>query len=86
MPRDTLPARQAKRHKRLAAGGIDDLRLRLWDAIEAASGLVADEVLSPDLRLRAVHAVTQAAASYTRVLDAAEFNARLVRLEEKLLP
>lgn len=78
-------ARAAKRQKKIQrAGGIDDLRDKVWEALEAASDIVSDITMEAALRLRAVHAVTQAATSYTKVLDATEFEARLQALEEEV--
>lgn len=76
-------ARQAKRATRAAkAGDIADVRLKLWQAVEAAADALADDDLA--VRLRAVHATTQAAMAYTKVLEAAEFEARLAAVEKEL--
>lgn len=76
-------ARQAKKCAR-AAGGIGDVRSRLWDALEAACGVIDDPEADAALRLRAVHAVTQATASYAKILEATEFEARLQALEDQV--
>ena len=77
-------ARRAKRKNRLDGGDIQDLRRVLWSAVQKAATLLHDEGLDPAIQLRAVHAVTQAAGSYTKVLEACEFEARLKVLEERL--
>lgn len=77
-------ARQAKKAKHRCAGNVGDVKVRLWQAVEAACDVLADPETDPALRLRAVHAVTQATASYTRVLEAAEFEARLRALEGRV--
>lgn len=78
-------ARAARRKKRLQrAGSVEDVRLRLWEAIEAASDLVADGEKEDALRLRAVHAITQASTAYAKLTEAVEFEARLKTLEEEV--
>jgi hypothetical protein len=77
-------ARRAKRAKAKPPGTINDVKARVWTAIEAAAEILAASDTDPALRLRAVHAVTQAAGSYTKILESAEFEARLRALEEKL--
>ena len=75
-------ARRAKRRRSVQrAGDLCDVRHRLWEAVEAASDIVrtADD---DAVRLRGVHAVTQSAASYVKLLEATEFEARLKALED----
>ena len=73
-------ARAAKRKSRLP-GDIADVQRVVWDAVVAASDIVADPGADTLVRLRAVHAVTQAAGAYLRVVEASEFEARLSALE-----
>lgn len=82
MNRDPHAARAARKQK--AVGTIDDLREQVWHAIEAAAAVLHDPEADPTLRLRGVHAVTQAAGAYTKVLEACEFEARLRDLELKI--
>ena len=76
--------RRAKRSKRLRAGDVSDVKERVWEAVEAACAVLHDPEADCGLRLRAVHAITQAAASYTKILESAEFEARLNALERKV--
>lgn len=76
-------ARTAK--KRIAvqrAGSPDDLRTVVWEAISAAVALVRDQDVTADVRLRAVHAITQAAGAYTKLVELTEFDARLRAVED----
>lgn len=78
-------ARRAKREKRRAKpGDVKDVQARVWEAVEAACAVLHDPETDNALRLRAVHAVTQAAGSYTKIIEAAEFEARLEELERKV--
>lgn len=52
---------------------------KLWRALETAEALLEES--QPELRLKAVHAVTQAAAAYARVYETGELEARLEALE-----
>ncbi len=77
-------ARAARRSTRIRrAGDLSDVRLTLWKAIGAAEDVLTDESEKSDLRLRAVHAITQAAAAYAKLVEATEFEARLAALEKK---
>jgi hypothetical protein len=79
------PARAAKRRRRLQSmGDITDLKRKVWVAVVTAAQMLEDEDAKPDLKLRAVHAVTQAAASYAKLIEATEFEARIAELEKKL--
>ncbi len=80
---DPHAARAAKRRKAVRkAGSPDDLRAVVWEAVSAASAIVRDPDTAPELRLRAVHAITQAAGAYAKVYEATEFHARLRAIEE----
>jgi hypothetical protein len=70
---------RAEKRKRTLHGSIPELRERVWKAVKAAEGLLSHD--DPSVRLRAVHAITQAAASYVRVAEAVELDARVERLE-----
>ena len=77
---------QARAGKRRAAvqraGSPDDLRAIVWTAILAARDIVADAATDPAERLRAVHAISQAAGNYLRLVEATEFDARLRAVED----
>ena len=77
----TSPQRKATRRR---SGNAVQLRQRLWQAVEIASEVLNDTSLSPELRLRGVHAVTQASGSYCKILEAVEFEARLKAVENKV--
>ena len=80
---DPHKARAAKKQKALQrAGSPDELLAIVWRAIETASGIVEDPAGDAATRLRAVHAITQSVGSYTRLLEATEFEARLRALEQ----
>jgi hypothetical protein len=80
---DPHQARAARKRRRAEkAGSPADLQALVWRAITAASEVVADPATDTSTRLRAVHAVTQAAASYTKLIEAVEFDARLRAIEE----
>lgn len=81
-------ARRAKRARRASAarrtGDVRDVQKKLWEGVEAASRILQDDGADPALKLRAIHALTQASGSYVKVLEATEFQARLNAIEERL--
>jgi hypothetical protein len=75
-------ARLAKRraHK---PGNLADLLKILWSAIRDAEQLLyAAE--DPELRLRCVHALSQSAGQYAKLLEIGELEARLAALEQAM--
>ena len=73
-------ARQAKRKKRRGQSGtLEDARALLWRALSRAGELLEEE--DPVLSLKAVHAVSQGAAAYARIVEVGEMEARLTALE-----
>lgn len=68
-----------QRPKRVRAGSLDALKRRVWGAILAAEDLL--EHSDAQTRLRAVHAVSQAAATYRSIYADADMDARLAALE-----
>ena len=77
---DPTKARQAKRHKKLSQPGtLEDARALLWKALERAGTILdnEDDVLS----LKAIHAISQGAAAYARIVEVGELEARLSALE-----
>jgi len=82
-------ARQARKRKRRGKpGSIEDARALLWRALERAGELleaetVEDGVSRPDnhTALRAIHAISQGAAAYARIVEVGELEARLAALE-----
>ncbi len=73
----SAPKRRPRRGK---PGDLDALKRQLWHAVLTAGDLLDSE--SAETRLRACHAVSQAAATYRSVLADAETDARLSALEE----
>jgi hypothetical protein len=63
------------------SGNLPALKVELWAAIRAASALIADPESPPELRLRAVSALSTAAAVYARILYDHELEQRLAALE-----
>ena len=85
-----LKARQAKRSKRRAQPGtLTDARELLWRALTRAGELLdaqtvdSDGEATPDNQtaLKAIHAISQGASSYARLVEVGELEARLEALE-----
>src|SRR5262249_39636677 len=75
-------ARLAKKRRR-KPGNLQEVQRGLWTALCEAEAVLlgADD---PDQRLRAVHALSQSCATYTKLLEAGEFEARLAQVERQL--
>jgi hypothetical protein len=74
----------ARPRRRRGSGSLGQLKARLWAVIEYTSALVEDgEPLPHDLRLRACNSLTQAAATYYKILEGAELQARVEALENR---
>lgn len=73
-------ARLALRRAR-KPGTMEDVLLVLWTAVRDAERLLY-EAEDPDFRLRCIHAISQAAGQYVRLLESGEFDARLKALED----
>lgn len=77
---DPTKARQAKRARRRGQPGtLEDARALLWRALTRAGELLEEE--DPTLSLKAIHAVSQGAAAYARIVEVGELEARLAALE-----
>jgi len=77
---DPTKARQARRKKRRGKPGtLEDARALLWRALTRAGDLLEEE--DPALCLKAIHAVSQGAAAYARIVEVGELEARLAALE-----
>ncbi|WP_293909881.1 hypothetical protein [Deinococcus sp.] len=79
-------ARQARRSKkRTQPGTLNDARALLWRALSRAGDLLdaEDAEGQPDTHtaLRAIHAISQGAAAYARIIEVGELEARLAALE-----
>ncbi len=75
-------ARTKRRPRRRNAGSLTALQKELWHAVMVAGDLLDD----PDaqMRLKACHAVSQAAGAYRALLETTDLEARLETLEREL--
>jgi len=76
------PTKARRSKKRGKPGTLEDARALLWRALKRAGELLETE--DPDLSLKAIHAISQGAGSYARLVTAGELEARLVELEARL--
>lgn len=67
--------RTVTRRKRRKAGNITALKRRVWNAIERLTDIVDDAENDDGTLVSATHALTQAAAVYTRILQSERVNA-----------
>ena len=77
-------ARMAKKRHR-KPGNLHDLLAMLWRALIEAQGVLArasDE--EAELKLKAVHAISQAGGQYAKLLEIGELEARLTALEQQI--
>jgi hypothetical protein len=72
----------SNRPKRIRAGDLSALKRRLWEAILTAGDLLDHD--DPATRLRAVHATSQAAATYRSILADHDLEQRLAALEKRV--
>ncbi len=80
---DPHQARAARKRRAMEkAGSPADLQILVWRAITAASEIVADPSTDTPTRLRAVHAVSQSAGSYLKLIELVEFESRLRAIED----
>jgi hypothetical protein len=79
---DPLKARMAKK-KRQRTGTLPDLQRKLWLALLHAEDIL-EHAGAPEVRLRAVHAVSQCAGQYAKLLEIGELEARLTALEQRI--
>lgn len=62
-------------------GSVEDVTRRLYRAIEKATKLLEEP--DPTLRLKAIHALSQASLTYSKITEISELEARLIALEGK---
>lgn len=83
-------ARQAKRARRRTPGTLEEARSLLWRALERAGEMLEAQKVDPDtgeeipddaLALKAVHAISQGASAYARIVEVGELEARIAALE-----
>jgi hypothetical protein len=78
-------ARKAKRARRRGKPGtLEDARVLLWRALTRAGELLEEE--DPAYALKAVHAISQGAAAYARIVEVGELEARIAALEGQDAP
>lgn len=73
-----------KRRRIRKVGDLGDARRKLWQAITAAEDVLLDHETDAQTLLRAVHALTQATAAYTRLVEVNELEARIEALEQRM--
>lgn len=71
------------RQRRRKPGDLAALQRVVWQALLEAEAILRDADSEPELKLRGVHAVTQAASAYARLIETGELEARVKRLEER---
>ncbi len=79
---DPLKARMAKKRKG-RTGDLPALRRKLWVALLHAED-VLENATEPELRLKSIHAFSQTAGQYAKLLEIGELEARLALLEERV--
>jgi hypothetical protein len=62
-------------------GDLPQVQLILWYALKRAQGILEDTD-DEEPALRAIHAVSQVAGQYVKLLEVGEFEARLKALED----
>ncbi len=67
--------------KRVRAGNLDALKRKLWRALLTSENLLGSS--DPQVRLRAVHATSQAAGVYRSIYETADLEARIAELEKQ---
>ncbi len=79
---DPMKARMAKK-KRQRTGDLPALRRKLWVALLHVED-VLEQSQEPELRLKAIHAFSQCAGQYAKLIEVGELEARLVALEARV--
>lgn len=67
--------------KRVRAGNLDALKRKLWRALLTSENLLDSH--DPQIRLRAVHATSQAAGVYRSIYETCDLEQRLTALEAR---
>jgi hypothetical protein len=83
---DNLAAPQSKSplKRPRKPGDITALQRKLWWAILRSEEVLDTPDTAAEQRVRAVHALTQAAATYANLLKTSDFEARLTAIEQAL--
>jgi hypothetical protein len=72
------------RKRRRKPGDLLQLRAVLWQTIIEVEALLDTRPLSNDLVLKSAHALAQLAGSYTRLVETADLEQRLAKLEASM--
>ena len=67
--------------KRVRAGNLEQLKRRLWRAVLTSEALLDSN--DPQIKLKAVHATSQAAGVYRSIYETADLEARIAELERQ---
>lgn len=67
--------------KRVRAGNLEQLKRRLWRAVLTSEALLDSD--DPQIKLKAVHATSQAAGVYRSIYETADLEARIAELERQ---
>ena len=60
------------------------LRQKLWRAVEAAERMLYADGISFNEQIRAIHAMVQAAATYSKILETTELQEQIDALKDEL--
>jgi hypothetical protein len=72
--------------KKAQTGGLPEVKRKLWVAmLHAEDILESAEEVQPELRLKAVHALSQVAAQLVKIIEVGELEVRMIRLEAQLV-
>ena len=84
MPRNAHAAVLVRRRKH-KPGQLIDLLKMLWQALlEAEAVLETASEDNPELKLKAVHAISQCGGQYAKLLEVGELESRLAAVEAEL--
>lgn len=72
-----------KKKRLRTSGSIEDLKLKVWQAIVEAERMVI-EGDTDNKKVQAIHALNSSAKTYLKIIEHADFEARLSTLETVL--
>ncbi len=79
---DPTRARMGKK-KRQRTGDLHALQRKLWIALLHAED-VLEQAEEPELRLKSIHAFSQCAGQYAKLIEVGELESRLAALEARV--
>jgi len=74
-------AKSWKYRRKRKALTLQELKLRLTEAVEAAEEIILDDGYTVQEKLSAIHALTQSVGSFAKLIEATELEKRLDELE-----